>query len=220
MEFYLDTADVQAVRKLNRILPIAGVTTNPSILAKEKRPAFDVLAELQDIIGEKGQLFAQTLSRDEESMVTEALQLREHFPSIVVKVPTTPEGIAAIKILTAQNVPTLGTAVYGAGQGFLAALAGAKYVAPYVNRIDAQGGNGVETVRELQHLLDLHQPDSMVLAASFRTPRQALDCMLAGCRAITIGSDVAELFLADPAVFAALDKFEADWNDTFGTLTF
>ncbi|MDD7424986.1 MAG: fructose-6-phosphate aldolase [[Actinobacillus] rossii] len=220
MEFYLDTADVHAVRKLNRVLPIVGVTTNPSIIAKEKRPAFEVLAELQDIIGERGQLFAQTLSREAEQMVEEALQLREKFPSIVVKVPTTPEGIAAIKMLTEQHVPTLGTAVYGAGQGFLAALAGAKYVAPYVNRIDAQGGNGVETVRELQRLLDLHKPDSMVLAASFRTPRQALDCMLAGCRSITIGTDVAELFLADPAVFAALDKFDADWNSAFSKLVF
>ncbi|WP_040976181.1 fructose-6-phosphate aldolase [Necropsobacter massiliensis] len=220
MEFYLDTANVQAVRKLSRVLPIAGVTTNPSIIAKEKRHAFDILAELQDIIGENGRLFAQTLSRDADNMVIEALQLREKFPSIVVKVPATPEGIVAIKILTAQNIPTLGTAVYGAVQGFLAALAGAKYVAPYVNRIDAQGGNGVETVHELQRLLDLHKPDSMVLAASFRTPRQVLDCMLTGSRSITIGTDVAELLLADPAVFAALDKFDTDWNGAFNKLSF
>ncbi|WP_032094031.1 fructose-6-phosphate aldolase [Necropsobacter rosorum] len=220
MEFYLDTADVKAVKRLSRILPINGVTTNPSIVAKEKRPLFDILTEMQDILGEKGQLFAQTLSRDADKMVEEALRLHEKFPAIVVKVPSTGEGLAAIKALTKHNVPTLGTAVYGAGQGFLAALAGAKYIAPYVNRIDAQGGNGVETVAELQTLLDLHVPHSIVLAASFRTPRQVLDCMLAGCKSITVGTDVAELFLTDPAVFAALDKFDSDWLSVFGKMAF
>ncbi|QIQ20592.1 fructose-6-phosphate aldolase [Zophobihabitans entericus] len=217
MELYLDTADIAAVKRLNRILPIQGVTTNPSIVAKERRPVFDVLSELQDILGDKGQLFAQTMGNTAEQMIEDAQKLRNHIKTIVVKVPVTGEGLVAIKELTKLGIPTLGTAVYGAGQGLLSALAGAKYVAPYVNRVDAQGGDGIGMVCELQQLLELHAPDSMVLAASFRTPRQALDCLLAGCESVTLPVDVAELFIADPAVNAAIEKFESDWKGAFGS---
>jgi fructose-6-phosphate aldolase 2 len=121
--------------------------------------------------------------------------------------------------LKKEGITTLGTAVYSAAQGLLAALAGAKYVAPYVNRIDAQGGDGIRTVQELQTLLELHAPNSMVLAASFKTPRQALDCLLAGCEAITLPLDVAQQMLNTPAVESAIEKFEQDWNNAFGRIT-
>jgi fructose-6-phosphate aldolase 1 len=136
---------------------------------------------------------------------------------LVVKIPATAEGLAAIKKLKLMNIPTLGTAVYGAGQGLLSALAGAEYVAPYVNRLDAQGGDGIAMVTELQTLLRLHVPGSKVLAASFRTPRQAVDCLLAGCQSITLPVDVAEQFLGTPAVIAAVAKFDEDWQQAFGT---
>lgn len=215
MEFYLDTANVDIVKKLYRSLPLAGITTNPSIIAKEKKPIFEVLNELQDILGNQAQLFAQVLARSAEEMVEQAILLQEKIPNLVIKIPVTLEGINAIKQLSAQNIPTLGTAVYGAGQGFLAALAGAKYIAPYVNRIDNQGGNGVQVVQELQTLLNLHCPQSKILAASFKTPRQVLDAMLSGCQAITISPDIAQLFLTDPSVFAAIDQFEQDWKNAF-----
>lgn len=215
MELYLDTADINSVKKLYRTLPLQGITTNPTIIAKTGRPIFDILMELQDIIEKNGRLFAQVIGRDTEQMVEEALSLTEKLPSLIVKIPVTEAGIAAIKQLTALNIPTLGTAVYGAGQGFLAALAGAKYIAPYVNRIDSQNGNGINTVRELQTLLERNTPETSVLAASFRTPRQVLDCMLAGCQAITVAPDIIRLFLNDPAVFAALDIFEQDWRNRF-----
>lgn len=220
MELYLDTADVAAIKRLAAILPIKGVTTNPSIVAKSGKPIFDLLSELQDLLGSDKLLFAQVLSHNAKEMIKEAEQLRKVIPSIVTKIPVNAEGLMAIKELTKQGISTLGTAVYGAGQGFLAALAGAKYIAPYVNRIDAQGGNSKDTVYELQALLDLHCPESMVLAASFRTPRQALDCMLAGCQSITLPVDVAELFISDPAVDAAVVKFDQDWSGAFGALRF
>lgn len=218
MEFYLDTADVAAVRRLANVLPIKGVTTNPSIVARGKRDIFSVLQELQEVIGTEGQLFAQVLGRDAEKMVEEAQKLREAIPALVVKVPVTHAGLAAIRQLKALNIPTLGTAVYGAGQGFYAAMAGASYIAPYVNRLDSQGGDGVGLVRELQTLVDLHCPDTQVLAASFRTPRQVLDCMLAGCTAITVDPAVAELFLMDPAVEDALNRFDQDWTAAYGAV--
>lgn len=219
MELYLDTADVAAVARLARIFPLAGVTTNPSIIASGKKPLNVVLAQLQDALGGKGRLFAQVMATQAEKMVDDALALREIIPDLVVKLPVTPEGLAAIKLLKLQGVPTLGTAVYGAAQGLLSALAGAEYVAPYVNRIDAQGGNGIKTVSELQQLLTLHAPSAKVLAASFKTPRQALDCLLAGCGAITLPLDVAEQFINTPAVTAAVEKFEQDWQKAFGTLS-
>ncbi|WP_313079401.1 fructose-6-phosphate aldolase [Atlantibacter sp.] len=218
MELYLDTANVQEVIRLARIFPLAGVTTNPSIIAAGKMPLFDVLPRLQDALGEQGKLFAQVMSREAQGMVEEARRLNNAFPGIVVKVPVTAEGLAAIKFLKTIDIATLGTAVYSASQGLLAALAGADYVAPYVNRVDAQGGDGIQTVRELQTLLELHAPHCKVLAASFKTPRQALDCLLAGCEAITLPLDVAQQMLGTPAVESAIEKFELDWKNAFGNL--
>lgn len=218
MELYLDTANVAEVERLARIFPIAGVTTNPSIVAASKESVWDVLPRLQSALGEEGTLFAQTMSRDAKGMVEEAKRLNNAIPGIVVKIPVTAEGLAAIKLLKKEGIVTLGTAVYSASQGLLAALAGAKYVAPYVNRVDAQGGDGIRMVQELQTLLERHAPDSMVLAASFKTPRQALDCLLTGCQAITLPLDVAQQMLNTPAVESAIEKFEQDWKNAFGNL--
>lgn len=218
MELYLDTANVAEVERLARIYPLAGVTTNPSIIAAGKTPVWDVLPRLQNAIGPNGTLFAQVMGRDAEGMVSEARRLNSAFPGIVVKIPVTTEGLAAIKQLKKEHIVTLGTAIYSAAQGLLAALAGAKYVAPYVNRVDAQGGDGIRMVQELQTLLKLHAPQSKVLAASFKTPRQALDCLLAGCEAITLPLDVAQQMLNTPAVESAIAKFEQDWKTAFGNL--
>ncbi|MDU7101221.1 MAG: transaldolase family protein [Enterobacter sp.] len=190
MELYLDTANVAEVERLARIFPIAGVTTNPSIIAASRESIWDVLPRLQQAIGPEG----------------------------TVKIPVTAQGLIAIKALKKEGITTLGTAVYSAAQGLLAALAGAKYVAPYVNRVDAQGGDGIRMVQELQSLLELHAPGSKVLAASFKTPRQALDCLLAGCEAITLPLDVAQHMLGTPAVESAIEKFEQDWKNAFGNL--
>lgn len=218
MELYLDTADVISVKRLARILPLHGVTTNPSILAREGKPVWEVLPALRDALGGTGKLFAQVMANDAERIVAEAMLLNQRVPGLVVKIPATAEGLAAMKKLKAMAIPTLGTAVYGAGQGLLAALAGAEYVAPYVNRLDAQGGDGIAMVSELQQLLKLHAPHAKVLAASFKTPRQALACLLAGCEAISLPVDVAEQFLAAPAVQAAVEKFEQDWQGAFGSM--
>ena len=219
MELYLDTADVGAVKRLSRILPLQGVTTNPSIVAKERKSLWEVLPALRDALGGTGKLFAQVLASDAEQMVAEAVSMTQRVPGLVVKVPVTAEGLAAIKKLKLMNIPTLGTAVYGAGQGLLSALAGAEYVAPYVNRLDAQGGDGIAMVTELQQLLSLHAPGAIVLAASFRTPRQAMDCLLAGCQSITLPVDVAEQLLTTPAVTAAVAQFDNDWQQAFGRST-
>ncbi|EPF2778321.1 fructose-6-phosphate aldolase [Escherichia coli] len=212
MELYLDTSDVVAVKALSRIFPLAGVTTNPSIIAAGKKPLEVVLPELHEAMGGQGRLFAQVMATTAEGMVNDARKLRSIIADIVVKVPVTAEGLAAIKMLKAEGIPTLGTAVYGAAQGLLCA----EYVAPYVNRIDAQGGSGIQTVTDLHQLLKMHAPQAKVLAASFKTPRQALDCLLAGCESITLPLDVAQQMISYPAVDAAVAKFEQDWQGAFG----
>ncbi|MDM2924720.1 fructose-6-phosphate aldolase [Citrobacter sp. Cpa228] len=216
MELYLDTSDVAAVKALARVFLLAGVTTNPSIVAAGKQTLDVLLPQLQDAMGGQGRLFAQVMATTAEGMVSDARKLRAIITDIVVKVPVTAEGLAAIKLLKEEGIPTLGTAVYGAAQGLLAALAGAEYVAPYVNRVDAQGGNGIQTVTDLQALLKMHAPHAKVLAASFKTPRQALDCLLAGCESITLPLDVAQQMISSPAVDAAVAQFEHDWQSAFG----
>lgn len=216
MELYLDTSDVDAVKTLARIFPLAGVTTNPSIVAAGRKALEGLLPELHDATGGQGRLFAQVMATTAEGMVSDAHKLRAMIPDIVVKVPVTAEGLAAIKLLKKEGIPTLGTAVYSAAQGLLAALAGAEYIAPYVNRVDAQGGDGIQTVVDLQNLLKMHAPHAKVLAASFKTPRQALDCLLAGCEAITLPLDVAQQLISSPAVDAAMAKFAHDWQSAFG----
>ncbi|WP_127959317.1 fructose-6-phosphate aldolase [Serratia microhaemolytica] len=216
MELYLDSADIDAVKRLARVLPLQGVTTNPSIIAKAGKPLWEVLPALRDALGGEGRLFAQVLASHADQMVEEALRLQQRVTNLVVKIPATAEGLAAIKMLTAQSVSTLGTAVYAAGQGLLVALAGANYVAPYVSRLDAQGGDGVKMVGQLQQLLSLHAPQTQLLAASFKTARQAVECLLAGCQAITLPVDVAEQLISTPAVLAAIDQFAQDWQHAFG----
>ncbi|HFK6833580.1 fructose-6-phosphate aldolase [Citrobacter freundii] len=219
MELYLDTSDVDAVKALARIFPLAGVTTNPSIVAAGNQTLEVLLPQLQEAMGGQGRLFAQVMATTAEGMVSDARKLRAIIADIVVKVPVTAEGLAAIKLLKEEGIPTLGTAVYGAAQGLLAALAGAEYVAPYVNRVDAQGGDGIQTVTDLQTLLKMHAPHAKVLAASFKTPRQALDCLLAGCESITLPLDVAQQMISSPAVDAAVAKFEHDWQSAFGRMS-
>ena len=216
MEFYLDSADLNAIERLARFIPIHGVTTNPSIIAQGGKPLAQALPAIRSIIGSDKILFAQVMSDKAEDMVKEAEDLQKLDDKLVIKVPVTPEGLLAIQQLKPRNILTLGTAVYSPMQAFMAALAGASYVAPYVNRIDAQGGSGIRCVQELQQLLNLHVPQCQILAASFKTPRQVLDCLLAGCTSVTLPIDVAEQLVRSPAVDAAISQFNQDWQQAFG----
>ena len=218
MELYLDTADLAAVERLAARWPLAGVTTNPSIVAAGGRPLKSTLRELRACLGPEASLFAQVLGQTSDEMVEQAQQLCQWDARLVVKVPVCSEGLGAIRQLKALGIRTLGTAVYAPLPALLAAQAGADYVAPYVNRIDAQGGSGIQAVTELQQLLQLHAPHCQVLAASFKTPRQVLDCLLAGATAVTLPVAVAEQILQSPAVDAALAGFERDWLNAFGGL--
>lgn len=215
MKFLLDTANVDDVKRISAMVPVWGVTTNPGIVAASGKSVFDVLPALRDAMGGKGVLLAQVIAPTVEGMLEDAHKLTSRVENLIVKVPSTPNGLIAIKELSKQGITTLGTSIYGAAQGFMAALAGAKYLSPYVSRIDAQGGNGPEVVKELQTLISLHKPEVEIVNASFKSPRQALECMLIGSAGITLAPSIFDLFVSDPAVLAAIKDFGDKWHKAF-----
>ena len=215
MEIYLDTADIEEVRKLSQVLPIAGVTTNPSIIAQSAQPIETLLPELKAAMGGKGRIFAQVIARDIDTMIEEALRIGNIADNTVIKNPVTEAGLVAIKQLKQKNMLVLGTAIYSVSQGLMAALAGADYIAPYVHRMDRQGSDGVRVVRELQTLISMHNLPTKILAASFKTPRQVVDCLLSGASAVTLPIELAYSIIRSPVVDDAINKFTDDWSLAF-----
>jgi len=192
------------------------VTTNPSILAKEGKGLSEVLPALKEVLGEQARFHVQVVSVTTQGMVAEAIKLNQLPYDIIVKIPTTAVGLAAIKQLKAKNISTLATAIYSAQQGFLAALNGADYLAPYVNRMDALGANSVNIVNDLQLLINQQQLACKLLPASFKNTRQVMDILCLGVDSITLPIDIAEQMMNHPVVQPAVDVFTEDWQGAFG----
>ena len=193
MKFIIDDADIEKVREIWDLYPCDGVTTNPSILAKSGRNPYEVLTELREIVGKDGELHVQVVSKDAEGMVKEAAVIRERLgENTFVKIPTTPQGLKAMKILSAQGVNITATAIYTPMQGFLAAKAGAKYAAPYVNRIDNMGYDGIKTAMDIHDIFENNGLNTEVLAASFKNSQQVLELTKYGIGAATVGTAVIE----------------------------
>jgi fructose-6-phosphate aldolase 1 len=216
-QLLLDTADVKKIAEINEYLPVHGVTTNPSIMAGSGKGVTHVLPAIVEVLGEDTQLFVQALSTTVDGIVAEAHKLTEMpYKNITVKIPTTPIGLAAMKKLRSTNIRTLATAIYTVQQGFLAALNGADYMSPYVNRIDTLNNDGVGVCAEIQHLLNAHDLPTILTPASFKSTQQVLDCLATGCGAITLPVDVIEQMVNFPAVQPAVEKFNTDWSAAFG----
>ncbi|WP_108650688.1 transaldolase family protein [Dongshaea marina] len=216
MEFYLDSADLNVIEHFNRLIPLAGVTTNPTIVAKQELRLNQLLPRLRELLGPEAIIHAQLVSQEESSMIKEGMALAQCDPNLVIKVPVTETGLRVIRALKSRQQRVLGTAVYSASQGLMAALAGADYVAPYVNRIDTLPGDGVATVASLQDVLEAQQLPCKILAASFKSSAQAMKVIEAGVAAITLPADVAYQMLNHPAVPGALEQFAEDWQHRFG----
>ena len=175
MKLLIDDANVKEIRRLCDLYPIDGVTTNPSILAKAGGNPVEVLKEIRGIIGEDKLIFAQAIPLDAEGMIRDARAIVKLLgKNTIVKVPSVPEGFKAIRALKEEGIHTCGTVVYTPMQAYLAAKAGADYVAPYVNRIDNMGYDGIAVVQQIQDILTLHHLDTQVLAASFKNSQQVL----------------------------------------------
>lgn len=217
MDILIDTANLKQIKKAYDLYPIDGVTTNPTILSKEKGNCISILREIRAIIGDEKQLHAQVLSTDAEGMIKEAEYLNKSVPgNFYVKIPVTPQGIKAIKTLTGKGIPVTATAVFTPLQALTAAKAGAAYVAPYVNRIDNISGDGVKVVSEIVQILKLSNLDTKVLAASFKNVDQVLKICLSGSQAATISADIIDKMISHPLTDLSVENFIIDWESSFG----
>ena len=217
MLLLIDDANIEAIRELCGYFPVDGVTTNPSILAANRREPYAVLEEIRQLIGPDKQLHVQVTSQTAEDMVAEGLEiLRRLGKTTYVKVPVTREGLKAIRLLKEQGCRITATAIYTTMQAYLAAKAGADFAAPYVNRIDNQGFDGVDTVRAMQDIFDSHGFTTQILAASFKNSRQVMDLCQYGIGAATVSPDVMESLVKNDSVAAAVEKFSRDFQRLCG----
>lgn len=218
MKFFVDDANVAAIRRAYEAFPVDGVTTNPSILAKTGRDPYEVLKEIRSIIGEEGELFVQVVSTDPDKMMEEAHRiLRETGANTIIKVPCTRPGFIAMKRLKQEGIRFAGTAIYTTMQGWLAAKCGAEYVAPYVNRIDNMGFDGVQVSKDIHDAIQASGfTYSGLFAASFKNSQQVLELVKYGVKSVTVGPDVIEGLIKNAAIDAAIDAFTADFGKLAG----
>lgn len=217
MKFIIDDADIKAIKHLYEYFPVDGVTTNPSILAKSKRQPYEVLEEIREFIGAEADLHVQVVSKKAEDMVEEAGAIMERLgQNTFIKVPTTTEGLKAMKQLSKQGVGITATAIYTPMQAFLAAKAGAAYAAPYVNRIDNLGADGVSSVKRIHDIFQKNGLNTEVLAASFKNSQQVLELCAYGIGAATIAPDVIEGLIKNDSVEAAVNAFTKDFEGLCG----
>ncbi len=219
MEFFLDTADAQQVAELSQIMTIAGVTTNPTIITKSGKTPEQVIEEMSAVLEPEQKLFLQVVATDYEGILEEARYICGLRPNTVVKIPVTHEGLRAIKAAKAEGLTVLATAIYSPDQAFFAAMNGADYLAPYVNRM-CNYGDGVQQVRELQDMLDFHGLDSKICAASFKNGNQVHELILAGAASVTVAPDVVRAMLDHPGTQIAVNEFSVAWNAALGRDTF
>ncbi|MGN0466468.1 MAG: fructose-6-phosphate aldolase [Lachnospiraceae bacterium] len=217
MKFVIDDANIDKIKEIYNYYPVDGVTTNPSILAKSKRNPYEVLREIREFIGEDAELHVQAVSKKAEDMVEEGHKIcRELGKNTYIKIPTTPEGLKAMKMLSKEGYRVTATAIYTPMQAFLAGKAGADYAAPYVNRIDNLGANGVETAKVIHDIFKKNGLKTEVLAASFKNSQQVLELCKYGIGAATIGTDVIDGLINNASVSSAIDGFIADFEELCG----
>lgn len=216
MIYMLDTADINAIRKAVDLYPLEGVTTNPSIIAKENRPMKEILLDIRECIGQDKMLHAQVMGSDAETMLKEAQALKALDNNIIVKVPVTPQGIKAMKLIAKEGIRITATAILTPQQALLAAKAGAEFLAPYVNRLDNICSDGVDVAAEIVTLLNNYHLDAKVLGASFKNVQQVHKLALAGAHSVTVAPDVFDLLLTHPLTDSGVAGFVSDWERVYG----
>jgi len=217
MKFIIDDADIKKIKELYSIFVIDGVTTNPSILAKNGRQPFETLREIREFIGPEAELHVQVTAETMEGMLEDAHRIQEELgKNTYVKVPTTTEGLKAMKALSSERANITATAIYTQMQAFLAGKAGAHYAAPYVNRIDNLGANGVKTAKDIHDIFKKNGLKTEVLAASFKNSQQVLELCEYGVGASTISPDVIEGLIKNDSVTMAVAAFTKDFENLCG----
>lgn len=217
MLYVIDTAHIEDIKKCVEIYPVAGVTTNPSIISKEHTEFAPLLKRIRNIIGPDKMLHVQTTATTCEGIVEEALALQAYVGGdFYIKIPISEEGLKATKELKKRGVKVTMTAIFTPQQALISALAGAEFVAPYVNRLDNIVSDGVRVVEEIVKIYDRFNIKTKVLAASFKNVEQIHKSALAGSHAVTISPDLFEKLIYHPLTDSAIDGFTKDWESVYG----
>lgn len=216
MKFFIDTANVEEIRKANDMGVICGVTTNPSLIAKEGRDFNEVIKEITTIVDGpiSGEVKATTV--DAEGMIAEGREIAKIHPNMVVKIPMTVEGLKATKVLSSEGIPVNVTLIFSANQAILAANAGAAYVSPFLGRLDDINTPGIDLIRNISEIFDIYGYDTEIIAASVRNPIHVTDCALAGADIATVPYKVIEQMTKHPLTDQGIEKFQADYKAVFG----
>lgn len=216
MKFFIDTANVDEIRRANDMGIICGVTTNPSLIAKEGRDFKEVIKEITDIVDGPISGEVKATTTEAEGMIAEGREIAKIHPNMVVKIPMTEEGLKAVKVLTKEGIKTNVTLVFTANQALLAARAGATYVSPFLGRLDDISVNGVELIQTIAEMFAAAGVDTEIIAASVRHPMHVTDCALAGADIATVPFGVLEKMLHHPLTDAGIAKFQKDYEAVFG----
>ena len=217
MKFFIDTANVEEIRKANDMGIIAGVTTNPSLIAKEGRDYAETLREIASIVDGPISGEVKATTEGAEGMIAEGRAIYALDPRhMVVKIPMTAEGLKAIRVLSAEGIPTNCTLIFSANQALLAARAGAAYVSPFLGRLDDISQRGVDLIREISDIFAVTDLDTQIIAASVRNPIHVTDCALAGADIATVPYGVIEQMTKHPLTDIGIEKFQKDYIAVFG----
>lgn len=216
MKFFIDTANVEDIRKANDMGVICGVTTNPSLIAKEGRDFNEVIKEITLIVDGpiSGEVKATTV--DAEGMIKEGREIAAIHPNMIVKIPMTVEGLKAVKVLASEGIKTNVTLVFSANQALLAARAGATYVSPFLGRLDDISSAGINLIQDIVQIFDNYGLETEIIAASVRNPIHVTDCALAGAHIATVPYNVIVQMTKHPLTDEGIAKFQKDYKAVFG----
>ncbi len=210
MKFFIDTANVTEIRQANDLGVICGVTTNPSLIAKEGRDFKEVVKEITGIVD--GPISAEVISLEADKMVEEAIPLSKLHKNIVIKIPMCAEGLKAVKQLTKLGIKTNVTLIFSAAQALMAARAGASYVSPFLGRLDDIGTDGMNLIAEIVEIFKIQGIETEIIAASIRNPIHVINCARLGCDIATIPYSIIMQMIKHPLTDAGIERFLKDWE--------
>lgn len=216
MRFFIDTANVDEIRKANDMGIICGVTTNPSLIAKEGRDFKQVIAEIASIVDGPISGEVKATTTDAEGMIREGREIAAIHPNMVVKIPMTVEGLKAVKVLSADGIRTNVTLIFNAAQALLAARAGATYVSPFLGRLDDISMPGIDLIDQITEIFMMHDIETQIIAASIRNPIHVIDCARAGADIATVPYQMLVQMTKHPLTDQGIEKFQADYRAVFG----
>jgi len=214
MRFFLDTANIEHIKEANEMGVICGVTTNPSLVAKEGRDFNEVIKEITEIVD--GPISGEVISEDADGMIKEGREIAAIHKNMIVKIPMTAEGLKATKVLSKEGIKTNVTLIFSVTQALLAANAGATYVSPFLGRIDDISMDGMELVRNIADIFAIHGIETEIIAASVRNPIHVIQAAQAGADISTIPYSLVLQMIKHPLTDQGLEKFKADWAAAFG----